>query len=513
MRRLMNADGSQIPEANPAWLHRVAAFHAAGQALAVLADAGRFDRGLRAILAHHVIFAFNRAGIDGPDQAAAAWLAQKVAFSGDETTIVPTAWSPPNTPRVGEMDTALIPDTADLRQARADAMTAEGWLRTDAIIDAFLSVDRAQFVPDVDAVRAYVDDSVRIKDDEGGTMLSCASAPAIVVTQLEQLEARPGQRILEGGAATGYNAALLGHLVGPSGQVFTLDVDEDLVDGARRNLATAGVSNVTVLLGDAAAGLPEHAPYDRIQFTVGTGDLPEKVMAQLAPGGRIVIPMRIRGSISRSFAWERDGEFWRTASTEMATFVPLRKGILDDVQTDVAFDGPGDIVMETFTEQHIDLDVLRTLLEQPGHRAWTDVKIRKLFPWQWLYLWMTCTLPNGLSRMPGRRPGFTPHFDWGSMGTVEKDSLAYLSLREDGDEIGHYWQIGVVGHGPDAATLVAKMVDIIHDWDRHGGNDMPQPTFRAALGDARDRLDTSGARFVIDKPASRIAIDWPHDRD
>jgi protein-L-isoaspartate(D-aspartate) O-methyltransferase len=97
------------------------------------------------------------------------------------------------------------------------------------------------------------------------------------------------------------------------------------------------------------------------------------------------------------------------------------------------------------------------------------------------------------------------------MGTVEDDSLAYLSLREDDDEIGHYWQIGVVGHGPKAEALADGMVEIIHDWNRHGGNDMPQPTFRAALGDTRDRLNTTGARFVIDKPNSRIAIDWPHD--
>jgi protein-L-isoaspartate(D-aspartate) O-methyltransferase len=509
MRRLMNADGAQIPDADEQWQQRVAAFHHAGRELAILADAGTLKRGLRAVLAHHAIFAFNRSGIDGTEQAAAAWLAEQVAFSGDETTIVPTAWSPPHAPRVGEMETTLTPDTTDLAQARAQAMKDEGWLRTPAIEQAFLNVDRHHYVPDVDAVRAYLDDSVHIKENDAGTMISCASAPTIVITQLEQLDAQPGHKILEGGAATGYNAALLGHLVGPTGHVYTLDVDEDLVDGARRNLQSDSVTNVTALLGDAAAGLPQYAPYDRIQFTVGTGDLPANVMEQLAPGGRIVIPMRIRGSISRSFAWERDGEFWRTTSTEMATFVPMRKGILDDNQMDVPFDGPGDVYMEVFAEQDIDLDVLRPLLDLPGHTVWTDYKIRKLFPWQWLYLWMTCTLPNGLSRLPGRRPDFTGHFTWGSMGTVEHGSLAYLTLREDDDEISHYWQIGVTGHGPNADTLVKTMVDIIHDWDSHGGNDMPQPTFRAALGDARNRLDVSGARFVIDKPASRIAVDWP----
>ncbi|WP_031526412.1 methyltransferase domain-containing protein, partial [Streptomyces sp. NRRL F-5123] len=98
--------------------------------------------------------------------------------------------------------------------------------------------------------------------------------PTIVAIQLEQLGARPGHKVLEAGAATGYNAALLGQLVSPGGHVWTLDVDADLVERARKTLARTGAQNVSAVLGDGAAGLPEHAPYDRIQFTVGAGDVP-----------------------------------------------------------------------------------------------------------------------------------------------------------------------------------------------------------------------------------------------
>ncbi len=161
-------------------------------------------------------------------------------------------------------------------------------------------------------------------------MISCISAPSIVATQLEQLGAQPGHKVLEAGAATGYNAALMGKIVSPGGQVWTPDVDQDLVAGASKNLARAGVDNATATLADGAAGLPEHAPYDRIIFTVGAGDVPVKILDQLAPGGRLVLPMRIRGSISRSFAFERDGQTWKTVSCEMATFIPLRKGVCDD---------------------------------------------------------------------------------------------------------------------------------------------------------------------------------------
>lgn len=127
-------------------------------------------------------------------------------------------------------------------------------------------------------------------------------------------------------------------------------------------------ADVTVLLADGAAGLPEYAPFDRIQFTVGTADIPRAVLEQLAPGGRLVIPMRIRGSISRSFAFERDSGTWRTVSCEMATFVPLRKGTRADVCTIVPLAGEGNVRLETFSEQHVDRQALRTVLDQPSWR-------------------------------------------------------------------------------------------------------------------------------------------------
>jgi protein-L-isoaspartate(D-aspartate) O-methyltransferase len=72
----------------------------------------------------------------------------------------------------------------------------------------------------------------------------------------------------------------------------------------------------------------------------------------------------IRGSISRSFAFERDGDTWKTVSCEMATFIPLRKGVCDDVYTLVPMAGEGNVRLETFSEQDVDRDALRTVLDQ-----------------------------------------------------------------------------------------------------------------------------------------------------
>lgn len=354
--------------------------------------------------------------------------------------------------------------------------------------------------------------AVPIKHDEHGEMISCITAPSVVATQLEQLGAQPGHKILEAGAATGYNAALLSKIVSPGGQVWTLDVDQDLVASASKHLAETGVDNATAVMADGAAGLLEHAPYDRIIFTVGAGDVPVKILDQLTPGGRLVLPMRIRGSISRSFAFERAGDTWKTVSCEMATFIPLRKGVCDDVYTLVPMAGEGNVGLETFSEQNVDRDALRTVLDEQQTKLYTGVKFRQGSAWEWLYLYLylylTCVLSNGLSRLPGQRPGFIPHFGWGSMAALDAGSLAYLTIRKGQDEKGRYWEVGVIGHGEGGGDLAERVVSEIRAWDASGGNNASERSFRMATADSRDRLTADDARFVVDKPYSRLVVDW-----
>lgn len=507
MRRLMNADAALRPDAEAGWVERVAAFEDAGRRLRRLAADGRLIRGIRGVIAHHAIFAFNRAGEPAEVQAATAWLGRHVAFSTGEGADVSTRKSAPADPSLPRMETTVT-DPNQLREALAQRLVDSGHLRSQAAIDAFRTTDRHAFLPGVDLESAYKEDAVPIKHDEHGEMISCISAPSIVATQLEQLGAQPGHKVLEGGAATGYNAALLGKIVSPGGQVWTLDVDQDLVSGASKNLSEAGVDNATAVMADGAAGLPEHAPYDRIIFTVGAGDVPVKILDQLAPGGRLVLPMRIRGSISRSFAFERDGETWKTVSCEMATFIPLRKGVCDDVYTLVPMAGEGNVRLETFSEQDVDRDALRTVLDQQQTKLYTGVKFRQGSAWEWLYLYLACVLPNGLSRLPGERPGFTPHFGWGSMAALDGGSLAYLTIREGEDEKGRYWEVGVIGHGEGGTDLAERVVSEIRAWDASGGNDAPEPGFRMAVADSRDRLTADDPRFVVDKPYSRLVVDW-----
>ena len=105
----------------------------------------------------------------------------------------------------------------------------------------------------------------------------------------------PGHRVLEIGAGTGYNAAMLASLVGESGQVITIDIDEELAASAREHLAAAGFGHVRVLCGDGSLGCPDAAPYDRIIVTVGAWDIAPAWREQLAPHGRLLVPLAILG--------------------------------------------------------------------------------------------------------------------------------------------------------------------------------------------------------------------------
>ena len=110
--------------------------------------------------------------------------------------------------------------------------------------------------------------------------------------------------------------------------------------------------------------------------------------------------------------------------------------------------------------------------------------------------------------MPRKRPGFTPHFSWGSMAALDGGTLAYLTVRDGDDDAGRFWQIGTTGHGLRAAALARDVADAIREWDRGYGNEAPAPGLRMAPAAHRDLLTVPDPRFIIDKPASRLVIDW-----
>ena len=95
------------------------------------------------------------------------------------------------------------------------------------------------------------------------------------------------------------------------------------------------------------------------------------------------------------------------------------------------------------------------------------------------------------------------------MAALDGETLAYLTVREGADASGSFWEIGVIGHGPRAAGLAGDVAAAIDEWARDYGNDAPAPGFRMAPDAGRHLLTAADPRFIIDKPCSRLVVDWP----
>lgn len=179
-----------------------------------------------------------------------------------------------------------------------------GALRSARVAEAFLSIPREQFLPELARARGlgsvYADEAIVTKRDGWGRPISSSSQPAMMAAMLERLNLARGQRVLEIGAGTGYNAALLSRLVGEEGAVVSLDVDPGLAARAGEALAQAGC-RVSVLVGDARQELPP-GPFDRIIVTANAAAIPRIWLLSLREGGLLEVPLQLPGLASQLIA-------------------------------------------------------------------------------------------------------------------------------------------------------------------------------------------------------------------
>ncbi|MFI5736105.1 methyltransferase, FxLD system [Kribbella sp. NPDC051587] len=408
-------------------------------------------------------------------------------------------------------DRAAQATDVQLRRALVDEIAAEGWLRTPAIKAAMEMLPRHLFVPGASVEQAYANTTVDIKHADDGLAISCASQPTVVAMMLEQLQVEPGHNVLELGAGTGYNAGLLGKLVGPTGRVTTVDVDDDLVTGARSHLAAAGLGNVSVVLGDGALGHPADAPYDRIVATVGAHGVPRAWLDQLAPGGRLVVPQRIRGSVSRSFSYENRSGTWVSIGSQMNSFMPLRDGVAADDRDFIPIAADGSVRLQTYSTQPVDAAALADVIDQPRSIAWTDVLFRGKESPEWMELWLTCSFSSGLNRMTSNDEAARLLVDDpypSSAAVVENGTLAYLVRRlsrhrtPEGDKL---WEFGVVGHGPAGDDLAQRVRESMRTWNRdYRGREV---SFELRIH-AHSTTAPYEDRFVVEAPPGQLLIDW-----
>ncbi len=256
---------------------------------------------------------------------------------------------------------------------------------TDPRVAAALGrVPRHVFVPGADLSEAYADQAIvtRYRD---GWPVSSASQPAMVAAMLEQLRLPEGGSVLEIGAGTGYNAALLSALAGATGRVVTIDIDPEVADEARSHLAVAGAANVEVICGDGAQGWPGRGPYDGIIVTAAASDLAPAWASQLAPGGRLVMPLSIRG-VQQCVALTPAAGHLRSVAVCGCQFMPLTGDMANGDQR-LPVPGHRGVYLQTAAETDVDAALVADALGQRGPAADTGITARSpevfasLRPW------------------------------------------------------------------------------------------------------------------------------------
>ena len=182
-----------------------------------------------------------------------------------------------------------------------------------AVLVAMAEVPRHEFVSE--EVRAHAYDDLPLPIGAGQTI----SQPYIVAAMTAALHLHPGDRVLEIGTGCGYHAAVLSRL---AKEVFTIERRPELASSASAKLARLGYSNAHVHCGDGTLGLPELAPFDAILVAAAAPAVPKPLLAQLAEGGRIILP--VGGAEHQELRLiERHGDTFPTKMLEGCRFVPL----------------------------------------------------------------------------------------------------------------------------------------------------------------------------------------------
>ncbi|MEE9515086.1 MAG: protein-L-isoaspartate(D-aspartate) O-methyltransferase [Candidatus Brocadiales bacterium] len=188
-------------------------------------------------------------------------------------------------------------------------------VKDSRVLEAMLSVPRHLFVPEGRRIHSYEDRPLRI--GSGQTI----SQPYIVALMTELLEVDEDDAVLEVGTGSGYQAAVLAEIVK---RVYTIEIKEELGLSAGRKFAEMGYTNIDVHVGDGYDGLPEEAPFDGIIVTAAAPHVPEPLVRQLRPGGRMVIPVDERyGGQSLLLITKRDDGTLQMKNIIPVLFVPL----------------------------------------------------------------------------------------------------------------------------------------------------------------------------------------------
>jgi protein-L-isoaspartate(D-aspartate) O-methyltransferase len=403
-------------------------------------------------------------------------------------------------------DVTVDPDNATtLRNKVVDELLADGTIVSPEIEAVMRTVPRHLFTPGASLEEAYTTYAAFItKTDEHGVQLSSVSAPQIQALMLEQAKIRPGDRVLEIGSG-GLNAKYMVELAGEDGEVTTVDIDPDVTDRTSRILDENGEKRIRVVTADAAEPIPDLGKVDVIMVTAGAWDVPSAWIEQLKPGGRLVVPLRVRG-LTRSIAFTRVGDHLESESAKICGFVPMQGSAAHQEEL-LLVTGTPEIGLRFDDGLPADPSLLDNAVRTPRVELWTGVTIGVSELLDTLQMHLAITLPGFciMSVDPDLDTGIVAPANKGfSLAAVDGPNFAYLTTRrtEDNKNV----EFAVHALGPNAQAFAETVAERVRDWarERRGG---PHPVIRVyPAGTPDDQV--SGDR-VIDKVHSRISLSWP----
>jgi protein-L-isoaspartate(D-aspartate) O-methyltransferase len=201
----------------------------------------------------------------------------------------------------------------DLRLQMVEAQLRARGIYDARVLDAMARISRHEFAPERYRSQAYEDHPLPIGEEQ------TISQPYMVALMLQALAISPNDSVLEIGTGSGYVTALLAEL---ASRVMSIERHRSLADSAAALLSRMGFRNIQIVTGDGSRGFPQSAPYDVIIVSAAAPELPRELVAQLAEGGRMIVPVGIEDSQQLQFIEMRDGKS-NLSLRELCRFVPL----------------------------------------------------------------------------------------------------------------------------------------------------------------------------------------------
>lgn len=397
---------------------------------------------------------------------------------------------------------------AAARARMVAGLRANGRALSERVQDAFASVPRHLFVPEVGEANAYRDEAFVLKCGPDGVPVSSSSQPAMMAIMLEQLELEPGHRVLEIGTGSGYNAAVMAMVTGPGGSVTTVDIDAELVTRARASLAAAGFDAVRVICADGGFGAPDQAPFDRVIVTAGAWDIAPAWLDQLTREGRLALPLSVCG-LELSVALERYDGCWVSRSACRCGFVGML-GAFARPQLALRLDGPDVLVVQVADDVPVDADAVRSALAGPFTDVGTGLRIGDSAELSDLDMWLTLTEPDlcrlSVLRPAARMPGELLPMGGIATNVTDARAVGVAALVPGGSSLSRHG-VRVRGYGPGGEVLAGYLAGRAMTWAELGRPraDEVELRVRKRTGPPAEEPGT----VVLERPSVRIAVGWP----